>query len=422
MGGMWTRIRVTLATLLFGLLLAFRAGLAQEEAFHQRFDTVLTQHRIVGGGIAIVHAQEPATQYFFGLMRNGAGQRVDGATSYNWASITKTMTAIAILQLRDHGQISLDDPAVRYVPELRQVHDDFGAVDAITIRDLLTHSAGFRNPTWPWDCDDPTNCDWQPFEPTRWAQVAAMLPYTHVAFKPGTRWSYSNLGYVFLGQIIERLTGDDFEVYIDKNILKPLGMTESYFDRSPWFLQSHVSASYLRAGDKLTEQPFNFDTGITTSNSGLKAPITDMVKYLRFLIGDPVNPVYDFVLKRSSLEEAWTGVLPVAEKSAVSTAYTKDAPMMGLGFFVLDLDGHRYVYHDGDQGGFSSEMFIDPARRSAAILAVNTTDTGAPAASAALHPQSNTEPQPTTDLRLTLRQELIDRVFPTWAAKGTSGR
>jgi CubicO group peptidase (beta-lactamase class C family) len=422
MGGMWTLVRVPLATLLVGVLLAPGAGLAQEEAFHQRFDTVLTQHGIVGGGIAIVHAQEPAIQYFFGLMRNGAGQRVDGATSYNWASITKTMTAIAILQLRDHGQLSLDDPAVRYVPELRQVHDDFGPVDAITIRDLLTHSAGFRNPTWPWDCDDPTDCDWQPFEPTHWAQVAAMLPYTHVAFKPGTRWSYSNLGYVFLGQIIERLTGDDFEVYIDKNILKPLGMTESYFDRSPWFLQSHVSASYLRAGDKLTEQPFNFDTGITTSNSGLKAPITDMVKYLRFLIGDPVNPVYDFVLKRSSLEEAWTGVLPVAETGAASTAYTKNAPMMGLGFFVLDLDGHRYVYHDGDQGGFSSEMFIDPARHSAAILAVNTTDTGAPAAPAALHPQSNTEPEPTTDLRLTLRQELIDRVFPSWAAKSTSGR
>ena len=101
-----------------------------------------------------------------------------------------------------------------------------------------------------------------------------MLPYTHIAFVPGSRWSYSNLGYVFLGQIIERLTGDDFEVYIDKNILKPLGMTASYFDRAPYFLESHVSASYLRAGAKLTPQPFNFDTGITTSNSGLKAPIS----------------------------------------------------------------------------------------------------------------------------------------------------
>ena len=239
-----------------------------------------------------------------------------------------------------------------------------------------------------------------------------MLPYTHIAFSPGTRWSYSNLGYVFLGQIIQRLTGDDFEVYIDKNILKPLGMTDSYFDRSPYFLESHVSASYLRAGDKLTEQPFNFDTGITTSNSGLKAPIPDMVKYLRFLIGDPPNPVYDFVLRRSSLEEAWKGVLPVAEPGKPATPYTKGAPMMGLGFFVLNLDGHRYVYHDGDQGGFSSEMLIDPARHTASILAVNTTDTGAPAPSATLHPESNTEPEPGSDLRLTLRYELIDHVFP----------
>lgn len=422
MGGMSTGARIIFATLLFGVLLSPPTGLAQVDALHQRFDTVLTQHGTVGGGIAILHGQEPGKEFFFGVMRNSTNQRVDGETSYNWASITKTMTAIAILQLRDRGKLSLDDPAVRYVPELQQVHDEFGPIDAITIRDLLTHSAGFRNPTWPWDCDDRTNCDWQPFEPTHWAQVAAMLPYTHVAFSPGTQWSYSNLGYVFLGQIIERLTGDDFEVYIDKNILKPLGMTQSYFNRSPYFLESHVSASYLRAGDKLTEQPFNFDTGITTSNSGLKAPLTDMAKYLRFLIGDPANPFYDFVLKRSSLEEAWTGVLPVAEQDKTSTAYTKDAPKMGLGFFVLNLNGHRYVYHDGDQGGFSSEIFIDPERHAAGILAVNTTDTGAPAPSAALHPQSNTEPEPGTDLRLTLRQELIDLVFPSFAGKSPANR
>jgi CubicO group peptidase (beta-lactamase class C family) len=138
--------------------------------------------------------------------------------------MSTVLTAIAILQLRDRGKLSLDDSAVRYVPELRQVHDEFGSIDAITIRDLLTHSAGFRNPTWPWDCEDASNCDWQPFEPTQWAQVAAMLPYTQVAFRPGSHWSYSNLGYVFLGQIIQRLSGDDFEIYVQKNILMPLGI------------------------------------------------------------------------------------------------------------------------------------------------------------------------------------------------------
>ena len=392
---------------------------AQIEAFLPRFEATLTRHGIVGGGFAFVHGSAPGTQFFFGHARNQTGPAVDADTAYNWASITKTMTAIAILQLRDRGLLSLDDPAVRYVPELRQVHDPYGPIDAITIRQLLTHSAGFRNPTWPWDCDDPTNCDWQPFEPTHWAQVAAMLPYTHIAFTPGSRWNYSNLGYVFLGQIIERLTGDDFEVYIDKNILKPLEMHSSYFDRAPYYLEGHVSASYLRAGTKLTEQPFNFDTGITTSNSGLKAPIADMVKYLRFLIGDAAYSRYAMVLKRSSLEEMWTGVLPAVEPGQAATPYTSGPhgaqPKMGLGFFVVEVSGHRYIYHDGDQGGFSSELLIDPAGKSACILAVNTTDTGAPEPAAALHPQSNTEPEPGTDLRQTLRTVLVETVFSAYA-------
>jgi CubicO group peptidase (beta-lactamase class C family) len=411
------RLALALLILLAGCL--SRSATAQIDSFHARFDAVLTQHGVVGGGFAFLHGMAPANRYSFGQARNDTHQRVDADTTYNWASITKTMTAIAILQLRDRGRLSLDDPAVRYVPELREVHNAYGPVDDITIRHLLTHSAGFRNPTWPWDCDDAKNCDWQPFEPTKWTQVAAMLPYTHVAFKPGSRWSYSNLGYVFLGQIIERLSGDDFEVYLDKNILKPLGMTASYFDRAPYFLEKHLAASYLRAGTKLTPQPFDFDTGITTSNSGLKAPLIDMEKYARFLIGDPADPIYDVVLKRSSLEEAWNGVLPASNPGEASTPYTSGPhgaqPMMGLGFFVIEVSGRRYIYHDGDQGGFSSELLIDRVGKSAAILAVNTTDTGSPSEKDALHPQSNTEPDPNTDLRQALRAVLMESVFPAYA-------
>jgi len=411
----WTRTQLLLS---LAVVMANSAP-AQVDAFRPRFESVLTDHGIVGGGFAFVHKQDPATEFFFGEASHESHVRVDAETAYNWASITKTFTAIAILQLRDHGRISLDEPAVRYVPELRQAHDAFGPIDAITIRDLLTHSAGFRNPTWPWDCDDQTNCDWQPFEPTKWTQVAAMLPYTHVAFIPGSRWSYSNLGYVFLGQIIERVSGDDFEVYIDKNILKPLNMSASYFDQAPYFLESHVSSSYLRSGSNLTVQPFNFDTGITTSNSGLKAPISDMVKYLRFLIGDSANAGYEIVLKRSSIEEMWTGVVPIEEPDQPATAYTNglhgERPKMGLGFFVVETGGHRYIYHDGDQGGFSSELLIDPAGHSASILAVNTTDNGSQAPAATLHPQSNTEPDPHTDLREVLRSVLIEKVFPDFA-------
>jgi L-ascorbate metabolism protein UlaG (beta-lactamase superfamily) len=70
------------------------------------------------------------------------------------------------------------------------------------------------------------------------------------------------------------------------------------------------------------------------------------------------------LLKRSSIEEMWTGMLPVAEPGQASTPYTAgphgERPTMGLGFFVVEHGGHRYIYHDGDQGGFSSELLIDP--------------------------------------------------------------
>ena len=74
----------------------------------------------------------------------------------------------------------------------------------------MSHSAGFRAGTWPWGGDKP----WHPFEPTRWDQVVAMFPYTDIQFRPGTKYSYSNPGVIFLGRIIELFSNDDYEVYI----------------------------------------------------------------------------------------------------------------------------------------------------------------------------------------------------------------
>jgi CubicO group peptidase (beta-lactamase class C family) len=166
------------------IILPFPAAQAQGNTgngpvfnFDSEFEKVLAQHGVMGGGFAFVRGQNEARTFSYGEARRESHLRVDGATAYNWASITKTFTAIAILELRDRGQLSLDDPAVRYIPELGQVHDAYGSIGAVTIRHSLTHSAGFRNPTWPWDCDDAANCDWQPFEPTEWTQVEAMLPH-----------------------------------------------------------------------------------------------------------------------------------------------------------------------------------------------------------------------------------------------------
>ena len=116
-----------------------------------------------------------------GLADRDSMQKVDERTIYHWASITKTLTAVAIMQLRDRGKLTLDDKVTTWVPELRQVHDPYGSMDDITIRMLLAHTSGFQNPTWPYG----SGAAWQPFEPTRWEQLVAMMPYQELAVRPG---------------------------------------------------------------------------------------------------------------------------------------------------------------------------------------------------------------------------------------------
>ena len=294
---------------------------------------------------------------------------VDEETIYHWASITKTFTGIAVMQLRDRGLLKLDDPVVKYLPELRAAHNPFGDMSEITIRHLLTHSAGFRNPTWGGWRDDAK--DWQPFEPPGWSQLAAMMPYTEVLFRPGSRFGYSNPGVIYLGRIVELLTHDDYEVYIDKNIFKPLEMHRSYFDATPYHLLKHRSHSYYVRGGARKEARFDADTGITVSNGGLNAPLPDMVRYVNFLLGDPSKQAaYDGVLKRSSLEEMWRPQLVAA--GDFTQGWMRAETAVGLSFFVDDIGGRRYVGHNGDQNGFKAYLSLCPATRTASLLAFNT--------------------------------------------------
>jgi CubicO group peptidase (beta-lactamase class C family) len=314
---------------------------------------------IVRDGRIVAHAEE-------GWQDEAARVPVTADTIYHWASITKTFTGIAIMQLRDRGLLSLDDPVVKYLPELRQVHDPFGDVSEIRIRHLMSHSAGFRASTWPWGGDKP----WHPFEPTKWDQLVAMLPYTDVQFAPGSAYSYSNPGVIFLGRIIELLSGDDYEVYVTKNILMPLGMHSTFFDRAPYYLLPHRSHSYFRDDAGLREARFDFDTGITVSNGGLNAPFTDMAKYLAFLsaTADTAQAEYATVLRRSSLAEMWTPGIRATDGEGVNGADSSAA----LSFFIERDGGIELVGHSGDQNGFISHLYLHRDTHTAWVISMNT--------------------------------------------------
>lgn len=343
--------------------MAQAAGQDAWPAFESYYRGRITQHAIVGSSVAWIDNGRIIQRAHAGMRNAATHAPVDENTIFHWASITKTFTGIAIMRLRDEGRLSLDDPAVKYVPELRTLHNPFGPVEQITIRHLLSHSAGFRSGTWPWGGAE----DWHPFEPPGWEQLVGMMPYTRVEFAPGSKYQYSNPGIVFLGRIIEDLAGEPFETYIDKQIFRPLGMTRAFFDKAPAFLLADRSHSYFVTDTGRTEAPFDFDTGITSANGGLNAPIDDMVKYIAFLTGsrDAVAQArFDHILTRASLEAMWKPVVHVADNS-----------QMGLTYFLERHGGLDFVAHSGGQNGFISHFYLHPPSGKAYIVAFNTQTT-----------------------------------------------
>lgn len=335
--------------------------------FDDFYKESLKKYGIIGSSFTMVHDNKIVEAQYYGMAHTANNYKVDEETIYHWASISKTFTGIAIMQLRDRGKLKLEDPITKYVPELREVHNPFGSMDEITIGMLISHIAGFRAGTFPFGGDQ----DWQPPEPTKWSQLVAMLPYTEVEFKPGSKYSYSNPGIVYLGQVIERLSGEDFEVYMDKNVLKPLEMYHSFYDTTPYHLLKHRSHSYrISQEGKLSEGIFDMNTGITVSNGGLNAPLPDMVKYLNFLMGDPKKQAdYDVILKRSSLEEMFQPVMEVLDEPKNGQNRKN---FIGKGFFIEENFGMKFIGHSGYQNGFTTHLFYNPDTRSAYIIAYNT--------------------------------------------------
>lgn len=333
-------------------------------AYASDFEQYAAADSVAGAATVLVEDGRISRERYFGFSDAAAQRRTDAATVFHWASITKTLNGVAIMQLRDRGLLSLDDPLARWVPEVRALHNPFGSTDAITLRMVLGHSAGFRGGTWPYA----RGLAWEPFEPARWEQLVAMMPYQEVHFAPGSRYGYSNPGYVYLARVLEAVTGDPWQSYVYKNLWLPLGITHSSFGRTPWSMAEARSRNYALVADSATgalrrvDHGAEFDPGITIPNGGWNAPIGDVARWVAFLArGD------DAVLARASLAEMWRS------RHAVS-GYDAGADSMGLSFFIYATDGERLVGHTGHQANFRSFFLLNPRTGRGVVAVFNTTN------------------------------------------------
>ena len=350
--------------------------------FTRAFRSFLATDGVVGASALLLRDGHVLAHQEAGYADRDLRQRTDQRTIYHYASITKTLTAIAIMQLRDRHRLSLDDRVTSYLPELRQVHDPFGSMDAITIRMLLSHTAGFQDPTWPYGAGKP----WEPFEPTRWEQLVAMMPYQEIAFPPGSRFSYSNPAFIYLARIIEAVTGDPYPTYIQKNIWTPLGLTRSYFGATPYHLADQRSNNYTLIRDSSGHRAVvangrDFDPGVTIPNSGWNAPLADLATYVAFLTGATRGDTatarrHEVVLSRASLLEMWRPVRPITGDAAGRKA-------VGLSFFLFNEAGSQLIGHTGDQAGFRSFIYLNPRSSAAIIGVINTANAADPDGTAA---------------------------------------
>lgn len=276
-------------------------------------------------------------------------------SDFRIASMSKSFTAMAILKLRDEGKLRLDDPAYLYIPEMKELKYLTKDATPITIRNLLTHSAGFPEDN-PWGDRQLANTDKQLID----------LYKKGISFSndPGLSYEYSNLGFATLGYIIKKVSGKSYQEYIAENILKPLGMTHTYYeyDKVP---KEQLAHGYRRIDNQWVEQPMLHD-GSYGAMGGMITTIEDFSKYVALHLDawPPRDDKETGPVKRSSIREMQYPWDVNGFNANYKTASGRPNPFAFAYCYGLRwrkyADGMTAVGHTGGLPGFGSEWTIYP--------------------------------------------------------------
>jgi CubicO group peptidase (beta-lactamase class C family)/tetratricopeptide (TPR) repeat protein len=260
-------------------------------------------------------------------------------SSYRLASITKTITAIAILQLVEEGRIDLDNEIQAYVPYFPRKKWP------ITIRQLLGHLGGISHYR-------DYSVEGRIKEPKTTRQALAIFQDFDLVAEPGTRYNYSTYGYNLLGAAIEGASGLPYGEYIRRNILEPLGMTDTRLDNPLAVIPNRVRGYQLVRGKPQLSEFVNISSRF--AGGGLRSTVVDLLKYARAVIDGKI-------LKETTWRKMFS---PMALSSGLLTGY-------GMGWQVLPWDGHFAVGHSGAQPETRTQILLFPADRFALAVACN---------------------------------------------------
>ena len=355
----------------------------------QRMKSFVDRQTVAGAVTLVAHGSDIVEFDATGMADVEAGHAMQKDTIFQIMSMTKPVTAIGIMMLAQQGKLALRDPVEDYLPEFKdlRVRTTVGpdAVrarvpnHAITIRDLLTHTAGIQDYPGPPAIPDYAQTMSVPLD-----EVVRQLAKQPLLFQPGTQWSYSSPGIEILGRIIEVCSGEKYVDFITEQILQPLGMKDSFFF-PPADKTSRIAMVYAQKDGKLLRSPASILGGdpekyrqgavFPAPGWGLYSTAEDLLHLYRMMLNDGVYEGHRYLSPFSvhvMTEPQTTGIQPVGWMRGSDYGLAWEIVTDPLG----ELAGHTIGTY-GHGGAFGTQGWIDPNNDLISILLIQRSDEGA---------------------------------------------
>jgi CubicO group peptidase (beta-lactamase class C family) len=310
----------------------------------------LAYRNLPGIAVGVVQDQQLVWAEGFGYADVDAKIPMTPATKFRMASHSKLFTATAMMQLRDAGKVHLDDPVVTYLPWFR-IHSANSGDPAITIEELLTHSAGLPREA---------GAHWSELSFPDEAGIEAFIEHNEAPYPPEVRWKYSNLGFTIAGMVVEKISGQKWAAYVQEHIFNPLGMTASSVDRN---VEGMATGYGQRMPDGMrAKMPF-VDARAMAPATGITSNVEDMAKFvsLQFRTG-PVGGSQ--ILSTGALRQMHR--IRMLENNWQSGN--------AIGFAVTRDHDKVYVGHGGSYFGYKTHTLMQIEPKVGVIVLTNADD------------------------------------------------
>jgi CubicO group peptidase (beta-lactamase class C family) len=310
----------SIIALLLALVFAFSVRADEVDKFVR---ATLRERNIPGAAIAVVKGGKVVKKQGYGVASVEFNVPVTPDTVFEIGSVTKQMTAAAVMLLVEEGKVDLDDKISKYLPNTPDAWKN------VSVRNLLTHTSGIKSYT----------AIGAGFELTKRLKrdefIKALSTYP-LDFETGSRYSYSNSGYNLLGFIIEAVSGKSYWEFMQARIFQKLGMTET-FDRDPKYVIKNRATGYELENNRLIGR--DYDLTDVFSAGAILSTVGDLAKWDAAWRNDTL-------LKKESKAQAWT---PFVLNDGKPYPY-------GFGWSVTDFRGHKLIGHSGSTAGFSAQI------------------------------------------------------------------